>query len=242
MRRTAVILQSNYIPWKGYFDLIRQADVLVVLDDAQFTKNDWRNRNTLRTAAGTAWLTIPVRTAGRFGQAIDEVEIADPSWASRHWDTWRQNYRRTPGFAVHEGAVRAMYEDAAREPLLSGVNRRFIDGVCGLLGIVRETRVARGLGVGGSGYRRVIGICEAVGADRYLSGPAGADYIDPAAFAQAGIALDYMDYQGYRPYPQPHPGFVAGVSILDTLFCTGLDAPAYAFRTTGAAAPGDRGV
>src|SRR4051812_3983115 len=99
--KTVSIIQSNYIPWRGYFDLIGLSDEFVVLDTVQFTKNDWRNRNRIKVAAGSPWLTIPVKTGGRFGQTIAETEIADPAWAGRHWAKLQATYRGRPGFELY---------------------------------------------------------------------------------------------------------------------------------------------
>jgi hypothetical protein len=97
IQKKVAIIQSNYIPWKGYFDIINGVDEFILLDDVQFTKNSWRNRNRLKTPKGPLWLTIPVVTAGRFGQTIAEVEIADGSWAEKHWRSWQTYYAEREG-------------------------------------------------------------------------------------------------------------------------------------------------
>lgn len=222
--KTVCILQSCYVPWKGYFDIIGASDELLVFDEAQFTKNDWRNRNRIKTARGVQWLTIPVRTSGRSGQPIDTVEVADPGWAGRHWETLRQSYRHTPHFAALETEVRGLYERTAGLGLLSAVNLLFLRWTCETLGIRTRFVNSRDYGDHGRGAERVLGLCVAAGAGRYLSGPAGAAYLDADAFAAAGIELTYMDYSGYPAYPQPHGPFDHAVSILDLLFCTGPEA------------------
>jgi len=219
--RTVSIIQSNYIPWRGYFDIIGLSDEFVILDTVQFTKNDWRNRNRIKVAAGSPWLSIPVKTGGRFGQTIAETEIADPAWAERHWSKLELTYRRTAGFGRYGPEIRTAYEAAAALPLLSAVNRLFIERICALLGI--ETRISSAADYPDVGEKaeRVLALCEAAGADRYLSGPAARSYLDPAAFAARGMELAYMDYAGYPEYDQPHPPFDPAVSVLDLLFCTG---------------------
>src|SRR5215467_1371033 len=97
-RKTIVILQSNYIPWKGYFDLMAAADEFLLFDEVQFTKNDWRNRNRIVLGGRLHWLTIPVRTAGRFGTAIERIEVSVKDWARKHWETLQQAYRGAPHF------------------------------------------------------------------------------------------------------------------------------------------------
>jgi hypothetical protein len=226
MCRRVAILQSNYIPWKGYFDIIRAVDLFVVLDDVQFTKNDWRNRNQVKTAAGPKWLTVPVVTAGRLEQTIDATRIACP-WTRRHVETARQAYSRGAGFAAMWPRVAALYEAAAEEPMLARVNAIFLRGLCELLGIATPFVAARDLGGEGRKADRVLALCRAVGAGLYLSGPAASAYLDPATFAAAGIELRFADYSGYPAYPQLHGPFIHQVSVLDLLLNTGLDAPRY---------------
>jgi hypothetical protein len=223
--KTVSIIQSNYVPWKGYFDIIGLSDEFIVLDTVQFTKNDWRNRNRIKVAAGQPWLTIPVKTGGRFGQTIAETEIADPSWAERHWGKLAATYRGLPGFELYGAQVAAAYQAAAKDVRLSAVNRRFIDLACGLLGIRTRITSAADYPDEGEKLARVVGLCAAAGATRYLSGPAARGYLDEAEFARRGVELSYMDYEGYPPYPQPNPPFEHGVSILDLLFCAGEAAP-----------------
>jgi hypothetical protein len=225
--KTVSIIQSNYIPWKGYFDIVGLSDEFIVLDTVQFTKNDWRNRNRIKTAAGPAWLTIPVRTGGRFGQTIAETEIADPAWAERHWARLQASYGGQPGFALHGGRVAAAYAAAAKEDRLSEVNRRFIELACELLGIGARITSAADYPDDGEKTARVVGLCVAAGATRYLSGPAARAYLDEARFAAAGVEVRFMDYEGYPEYPQLHPPFEHKVSALDLLFNTGPDARSF---------------
>lgn len=226
MGRRVAILQSNYIPWKGYFDIIRAVDLFIVLDDVQFTKNDWRNRNQVKTSAGAKWLTVPVATAGRPDQTIDATRIAR-SWTRRHAETLRQAYARAPGFAAMWPPISALYDTAADEPMLARVNAIFLRGLCQLLGIATPFVPARDLGREGRKAERVLALCQAVGADLYLSGPAARAYLDPVSFETAGIELRFADYSGYPPYPQLHGPFMHQVSALDLLFNAGADAKRY---------------
>lgn len=224
MTKTISIVQSNYIPWKGYFDLIGLADEFIILDNVQYTKNDWRNRNKIKVRAGSPWLTIPVKTGGRFGQAINQVEIDDPSWTRRHWARLEESYGDQAGFALYGPAISAVYKAVANEPMLSVVNRRFIEEVCSILSI--KTKISAASDIPSDGKNdRVIALCKAAGATRYLSGPAAGSYIDEAAFAAQGIEVAYIDYSGYPAYDQALPPFEHGVSILDLLFCAGEHAP-----------------
>jgi hypothetical protein len=224
-KRVAVI-QSSYIPWKGYFDLIRAADQFILLDDVQFTKRDWRSRNRIKTKDGGAWLSIPVYTSGRYLQRIDEAMISDPGWAARHWDTIRRSYARAPFF----DAFAPFFEPLYTKPIsnrLSAVNHAFLLTICRLLGITTPITWSSDYRTRSGPTERLIDICLASGATDYLSGPSALNYLDQAAFRSAGITIHIADYSGYPEYTQPHPPFDHAVSVLDLLFCTGPQAIAY---------------
>ena len=224
-RKTIVILQSNYIPWKGYFDLMAAADEFLLFDEVQFTKNDWRNRNRIVLGRKLHWLTLPVRTAGDFGAAIDRIEVSRPDWAKAHWGRLRQAYRRAPHYSSIGPELEQAYAAAAALTHLSKINEHFLRTIAALLnldtailhaGIVPRTT--------SDATDRLLEICRARGATDYVSGPAARDYLRPGAFQQAGIALHFADYNGYPAYPQSHEPFEHGVSMIDALMQCGLDA------------------
>jgi hypothetical protein len=223
--KTVVILQSNYIPWKGYFDLMHDADEFILFDDRQYTRQDWRNRNQVKAANGPQWLTIPV--VGRFGQRIDETVVADRGWAAKHWKTLVQLYRGAPHFEGLADRVGALYRAAADQRLLSHVNRLFLEGIGELLGLHTTFRWSSEFPDIEDKTGRLVALCQATGADRYVSGPAARNYLEPGKFAQAGVELAFKNYDGYPEYPQLHPPFIHGVTVLDLLFNVGPDAPRY---------------
>jgi hypothetical protein len=218
--KTVAIVQSCYVPWKGYFDLINFADEFILYDDRQFTKHGWRNRNRIKTPAGPQWLTIPVAHRGRHGQRIDETRAVDSRWRVKHWRTLVQNYAHAPHFAELADRFEDAYlaEDETR---LSMINRRFIDAICGVLGIETPISSSTAYPAQGAGSQRVLSLCRAAGATRYLSGPTARAYLDESLLAGAGIDVVYMDYSGYPEYPQLHPPFVHEVTVLDLLFNVG---------------------
>lgn len=226
-QRTAVILQSSYMPWKGYFDLIAQADVFILYDDVQYTRRDWRNRNRIKTLGGLQWLTIPVAVKGRYHQRICDTRIQDPAWARRHWQRLSQTYARTPGFSLYRERLATLYSTLEKESSLSRVNRACIETVCQILGISTPITWSMDYAVSGNPTERLVALCRQVGATRYLSGPSARDYLEPELFAAAGMELDYADYSAYPAYPQGAGPFEHGVSILDLLFHAGSDAPRY---------------
>jgi len=223
MTKSAAILQSNYIPWKGYFDQINAVDEFILYDDVQYTKNDWRNRNRIKSSHGLLWLTIPVGTSGRWPLPIRDVEVNPDVWAEKHWKTLSQSYAKAGSFRTLAPQFEAVYASLT-ERTLSDVNYRFIAVVCGLLGI--QTRITRSMD-----YRlvdgrneRLVDLCRQVGADIYLSGPSARAYLDESLFEASGIEVRYADYSGYPEYEQPHPPFEHAVSIVDLLFSEGAKA------------------
>lgn len=217
------IIQSCYIPWRGFFDLIGRCEQYVVFDSARFVNRHWHNRNRIKTARGLAWLTIPVVSKGRHAQPIEDVEIAGP-WAERHWRSIELSYRRAPFFAQLAPLARSWYERADRERRLTDVNLLFLTEVARLLGV--RTRIVRDAAYPAEGRKteRLVSIAQAAGATRYLSGPTARAYLDENVFAAAGIAVEWMSYDGYPEYPQLYRGFAPAVSVLDVIFNTGPEA------------------
>jgi len=229
-QKTIAILQSNYIPWKGYFDIIRRADLFIVLDEVQSTKNDWRNRNQVKTAGGVTWLSVPVHhsTASR----ICDVQIADHHWSKKHYRTIAQAYAKAPFFSANEPWLHKAYEHAGVLSLLSDVNKHFIHAICGNLGITTEIANASSFLPSAdldalSPTERLVKLCQKVGGTRYLTGPAARTYLNLAAFEQADIAVEWMTYDHYPPYTQLHGDFRHQVSILDLILMTGPEALRY---------------
>jgi hypothetical protein len=224
------IIQSCYIPWKGFFDLIGRCDEYVVYDSAQFVKGHWHNRNRIKTVNGLKWLTIPVITSGRLGQPIDRVEIGKP-WADQHWRTLELHYKRAPFFEQFAPTVKHWYERADKQARLTDVNAIFLRGIAELLGL--KTRMVRDTAYPARGDRmqRLLDIARAAGAQRYLSGPSARAYFDEQLFTSAGIEPEWISYEGYPEYPQLHGGFDHAVTALDLLFNTGPSAPRYMIRS-----------
>jgi hypothetical protein len=214
------------VPWKGYFDAINAVDEFILLDEVQYTRRDWRNRNRIKGPDGLRWLTIPVEVKGRYQQRIDETRVAEPEWGRKHWDVLRHAYRRTPHFDAVEERIAHLYLEQRFERL-SEVNRTFLEAIADWLGI--STRISWSTEYETTGTRgdRILELCRAAGADAYVSGPAAKAYLDESVFEAAGIRVLWMDYSGYPAYPQNGPSFEHGVTILDLLFATGDEAPAY---------------
>jgi hypothetical protein len=222
-RKKAAIIQSNYIPWKGYFDIIHDVDIFVFLDTVRMTKRDWRTRNKIKTPEGWMWLTVPV-TGGR-DQLIYQVCIAGERWQRKHQKSLSFNYAKAPFFQDYGFLLGWLYTQCHEN--LSQFNMQTTSMICDILGIETELVCSMDLAARGSKTDLLINICRKVGATTYLSGPSARAYIDEKKFQDAGIELCYKDYDGYPEYPQLFPPFEHQVSILDLLFNCGPHAPYY---------------
>ncbi|RME61231.1 hypothetical protein D6779_00440 [Candidatus Parcubacteria bacterium] len=226
MSKTIAIVQSNYIPWKGYFDLIGLVDEFILFDDMQYTRRDWRNRNRIKTPQGVQWLVIPVRSKGNYHAPICEIEVSDPFWAVRHWKTIRFNYGRAPYFHQFESFFEELYLEC-EERYLSRINYRFLKAICDLLDIRTKLSWSMDYTLIEGRTERIVDLCYQAGATRYLTGPSARSYLNEQLFDEAGIELVYMDYSGYPEYPQLYPPFEHAVSVIDLIFNTGPKARKY---------------
>ena len=220
------ISQSNYIPWKGYFDMIAAVDEFILYDDMQYTRRDWRNRNKIKTPQGVQWLTIPVLVKGKYLQKINETEIDGTEWGATHWKALTQNYRRAPHFEEIRSWLEPLYTER-REQNLSKLNAMFIRAVCDYLDIGTTVSFSSEFSLAQGKTERLADLCAQVGGQEYISGPAARDYVDERVFSDMGIKLTWFDYAGYVEYPQLWGGFTHEVSILDLIFNCGKDSHRY---------------
>lgn len=188
------IIQSNYIPWRGYFEFISKCDLFILLDDIQYTRRDWRNRNKIRTKYGDQWLTIPLKQ-DNFYAKINEMEVSDPIWDRRHFDTLRQAYRTSAHWKDYEDELEWAYIDAPKQ--LSGINRRFIDLGCKWLRIKTPITWSTDYEHSGTKSENLVSLCKAARADCYLSGPTAKAYLDEKLFSDNGIRVEWMQYSAW---------------------------------------------
>jgi len=222
--RRVAIIQSAYVPWRGFFDLINRCDEYVVFDSVQFAKRHWHNRNVLKTAQGPSWITIPVASKSRFEQPIDAVEISEP-WAEKHWKSIEANYRKAHCFSSVAPVLQRLYEACSRENLLTNVNEILLRGLLEILDI--DTRIVRDSAYEPTGTRtdRLLDICVKAQATHYLSGPSARSYLEEDKFREAGITVEWMDYPDYPIYRQLWGDFTPAVSIIDLLLNEGPARP-----------------
>ncbi len=212
------ILQSNYIPWKGYFDMIASVDEFILYDDMQFTKNDWRNRNLIKTPQGLQWLTVPV--GQNINRRIRDVLLPDGRWQTKHWRSLVSNYRRAPCFDEIAVWLEPLYLSGTYTSL-SGLNRCFIEAICEYMQIRTAITCSTDYTLSEGKTERLADLCIQAGGAEYISGPAAKNYIDPEVFKRRGIRLNWFDYAGYPEYPQLWGEFAHNVTILDLLFNCG---------------------
>ena len=210
------ISQSNYIPWKGYFDLINRVDEFILYDDAQYTRRDWRNRNKLKTPQGLKWLTIPVDVKGKYFQKINETKISDKGWGVKHWQQIKQNYAKAKNFKKYKDIFEELYL-SCKEEYLSEINHKFIITINQILGIKTKIRFSSEFKIYGDQTEKLINICKQCNATIYISGPAAKSYFNEQLANKENIQVKWMNYENYKEYEQLHPPFEHGVTILDLI-------------------------
>jgi hypothetical protein len=219
--------QPNYLPYAGLFDKVARADRFVVVDNVQFVKRGpfgWIHRNRIRTASpdGWDWLTVPVLTSGKFTQTIRETAIDNAlPWARKHWKSIEWNYRKARYFADYAPELRAVYE--RKWEWVTDLNVELMRLLLRWLGIDRPVALSSELRVEGKGSGFVLDLCRKSGADAYLSGKHGRDYLDLEEFGRAGVRVEFQEYAP-REYPQCVAGpFVPNLSVIDVVFNCGPD-------------------
>jgi len=216
------IIQSNYIPWKGYFDIINEVDHFVLYDDVQFNHDNWRNRNKIKTPQGTLWMTIPVEQKS-LSQKIQDTVIADSYWKKRHFKTLCQNYGRAEYFREYKEFFEELYLNT-NEKYLTLVNYRFLKAICNLLNINTEFSFSRDYTLCEGKMERVVDLTEQLDGDIFVCGPTAKPYINQPVFDLANIGIEWFEYDGYQEYNQLFcPAFIHEVSILDLIFNEGVE-------------------
>lgn len=218
--KVVAIHQPNYLPWLGYFYKIINCDAFVFLDNVQYEKNSFINRNKIKTSQGASWSTVDIITKGRYGQLISEVMINNNiSWNKKHWKSINQNYSKAPYLNSCKAVFESIYQK--RWEKLVDLNEHLIVSICRILGIENTKFLkASDLDVSGKGTELLVNICQVVGAVTYLSGFGGAKYIEEDRFREAGIGLKYYDFK-HPIYHQLWGDFIPNLSIIDLLFNEG---------------------
>ena len=212
--------QPQYLPWLGFFDKMDRADHFVLLDTVQYKKNEWQNRNRIRIREGWQWLTVPVRY--HHPMTIREVRIdATSPWRRKHIEALRTHYGRARQPRLYDGL-----EELLHQPIddLATLNSRGVGLLAGLLGVRTPMTTASALDDLPEGAdQRLIALCRRFGCATYIAGAGGQSYMDPAAWQEAGITVEFQDFH-HPVYPQTHAGFEPNLSAVDLLFNHGAGA------------------
>lgn len=224
MKRLA-ILQSNYLPWKGYFDVIASVDEFVFFDDVQYTRNDWRNRNKIKTPKGLQWIKVPVESCGEHPPPIREVHIEGDAWVDKHRLAFQAAYATAPYFDETMRWLMPVLE--AGHSHISALNRAVVAAVCERLDIRTKLSCSWDYVLATGKTERLVQLCVDAGATEYVSGPAAKVYLDESLFAARGITVRWFDYAGYPEYPQLWGPFEHRVSVVDLLVHCGPSARRY---------------
>lgn len=219
------IHQPQFCPWLGYFDKMRRANLFVILDDVQFEKNNWQNRNRIKTSNGATWFTVPV--SFHFGQEIREVQVNNlTDWQKKYRMTLTQSYAKTAGLAGAKGFFDELF--GRRWERLIELNLFTISWMARSLGISTPLRLSSELKAEGQSTDRLVDICQKSGADTYLAGAGGRNYMDLGLFEKVGVRVDFQDYE-HPDYAQLHGAFVPKLSALDLLLNAGERSAQIAF-------------
>ena len=218
-KRSVAVIQSNYIPWKGYFDIIHDVDLFIFHDDLQYTKNDWRNRNRVYAPDGPKWLAIPVGTDEK--RLILDVRFENNKWQKDHYNKICSYYKKAPFFSQYEYFIREVYLEREWDYLYE-LNRFIIKRISNeFLGIETQFEDSRSFITQGTKQDKLLSMLVSAKANTYISGPAAKEYIIEPEFQKAEIHIVWKNYDGYPEYPQMHNQFYHNLSILDLLFNVG---------------------
>lgn len=217
-----IITQSNYVPWRGWFAAARLATTLVLLDDVQFTRRDWRNRNLIRTAAGPKWITIPMHMSGHYHDKISEMKCRGSEWARSHFSSIDAAYRDLDGFQDIRKDLHSLYLSIKEDELLSAVNRRFIEWLFSILNIETKVRRSEEFQFLDDPSMRLLTVTKSIGATRYITAPAARAYLRTEIFDEASIPITWIDYEKLNS-EQTRISGEPEYSILHTIATHGLD-------------------
>jgi hypothetical protein len=230
-----VILQPFYLPYSGVFELVRMADVFVFYDDVKVSRQNWQSRNQIKTSTGTQWLVVPLRGSNE-GTVRETAINDDEPWRRKHRSSIEQAYAKAPHRALVLDALGPLWAQPWSD--LAALNIATFTRLSELVGVSADFVRSSELDVPGSASQRVLDICRALGATRYISGPSAKAYLDEPAFASADIELCYHRFQHPR-YHQLHGDFVPYLSVVDLLANEGPEAGAI-LRGCGEAVTADQ--
>ncbi len=211
--------QPQYLPWLGYFHKIANCDLFLFLDDVQYKKREFQNRNKIKTPNGPLWLSVPVVTKGQYTQNIRDVKILpQDGWAQEHLKSIEHNYARAAFFNEHKDFLHSFY--AAPHDTLIEASMSMINYIMSYLKINTPFKMSSEYGVSTTSSERIVDLCKKTGADTYLSGAGGRDYMDEELFRRNNIKVIYQEYK-HPEYPQLHGAFEPYLTVMDLMLNCG---------------------
>tara|TARA_R110002020_G_scaffold366278_1_gene578363 strand:- start:3144 stop:3836 length:693 start_codon:yes stop_codon:yes gene_type:complete len=220
------VIQSGYIPWKGFFDIIASCDEFIIYDDVQYTRRDWRNKNFIKSPDGLLRLTVPVKVKGKYNQKIKETKVVDHLWQIKHFRSLESNYGKSPFFKEIMHWLKPLYLDKKYD-YLSEINEVFIKSICDYLNISTLIKNSNQYDLKGDKCECLINLCTQTNSSVYVSGPKAKDYIDEKKFEFNSVKVEWFDFEKYPTYNQMYGEFAHQVSILDLLFNCGDNSVKY---------------
>lgn len=219
MNKVVTIHQPNYLPWLGFFGKIKKSECFVILDSVGFTREGFTHRNKIRIANGWSWLTMPV-SKSPLGTPINEITLADNRWQKKHWKTIKENYNKTDYFNTYEEFFENLYKEDYE--YICQINEKIIFYLLNNLGIDVEVVKASSLKINPASKSTdlLIEILKEVGAETYIAGSSGRNYLEREKFKDCGINLEFFEFT-HPTYNQKYPGFEPGMAAIDTLFNLG---------------------
>jgi len=217
------MIQSNYLPWRGYFDFMDDVDLFIFYDDVQYTHRDWRNRNKIKTSNGTQWISVPVIHNNATLICNAEIDYSQ-KWIEKHIKSITLAYTKADYFEKYSKPLFDILHE--KHHTISALNISLIKWVMGVLDINTEIRMSSEFGIEGDKYKRPLNILKKIGATEYLSGPTAKEYTNEKEFIESGISLEYKTYD-YIEYPQLWGPYQNNVSIIDLIFNCGQNAKNY---------------
>jgi hypothetical protein len=223
------ITQSNYVPWRGYFDLINYVDEFIFFDEVQYTRRDWRNRNLIRNVEKKIWITIPVNSKGKYFSNILDMKIADQKWFKKHLDLISHNYKKSKYFNETYPFFEQIFK-MNRQDKLYLINRNIIVEICKYLKINTKFNYSEDIAISfkeKDPSLRLIEICKKQNATTYVTGPAAKSYLDENLFTRENIKIKFFDYKECKKYQQSGENFIPKLSIIDCIFNCGVNKKDY---------------
>ena len=218
-----VITQSNYIPWKGYFDLINYADKFIFFDEVQYTRRNWRNRNLLNDGKNKKWITLPVNNKGNYNEKISNIVVKDENWVNHHLKIFKHYYSKSEFFNEAYEFLQEVYSKIDSNNL-SLINIHIIKSISKYLNLNCKFENSKTINQNKEdASERLVEICKSQKSTIYVTGPSARNYLNEKIFLNNDIKIEWFDYGETKNYKQQSASFIKNLSIVDCIMNCGTD-------------------